>query len=108
MSSHTLFQNLLARAMFDPDGMQKIDCFRSERMMVGINCFMAGQAQASHVHEDADKFYLVLRGKARVTVGSETNDVEPGGLVWVPAGEPHAVTEALEESVIVVGLAPGK
>lgn len=104
--SHNYYQNLLARAVFDPQAMQKVDVFRTERLFIGLNCVEQGQSQRAHTHEAADKFYLVLRGKARITVSDDTNEVGPGGLVWVPAGTPHGIAEALEQSVILVGMAP--
>jgi quercetin dioxygenase-like cupin family protein len=39
-------------------------------------------------------------------VGDETREVVPGMLVWAPANEPHGVVEALERTVMLVGMAP--
>jgi quercetin dioxygenase-like cupin family protein len=53
-----------------------------------------------------DKFYLVLSGKARIAVGGETRELGTGGLAWAPAGVPHGIEIALEDSVILVTMAP--
>jgi len=41
-----------------------------------------------------------------LTVGSETAVAEAGTVVWCPAGVPHGVEEALERTVMLVGMAP--
>jgi quercetin dioxygenase-like cupin family protein len=91
---------------FDAGRAAKIDLVRGSALFLGLNTFEPGQRQAPHVHQGADKFYLLLSGKARMIVGDETRIVEPGTLVWTPAGEPHGVVEALERTVMLVGMAP--
>ena len=41
-----------------------------------------------------------------MTVGVETREVGPGTVVWAPADVPHGVAEALERTVLLVGIAP--
>ncbi len=94
------------RVAFDPSRAAKVDLARGSALFLGLNTFEAGQRQAPHVHPGADKFYLLVSGKARMIVGDETRVVEPGTLVWAPAGEPHGVDEALERTVMLVGMAP--
>jgi quercetin dioxygenase-like cupin family protein len=85
----------------------KVDLARGGHLMAGLNCFEPGQAQAVHAHAGADKFYLVLEGKARMQVGPEEAEVGPGTLVWAPAGVPHGVLRATERCVMVVGMSLG-
>lgn len=101
MSFHS---EVAARSVFSPDKMQKIDLVSSARLLLGLNCFEPGQAQAVHAHGGADKFYLVLSGRASVTVGELTRDVGAGDLVWAPAGTPHGVASAYERTVMLVGI----
>jgi quercetin dioxygenase-like cupin family protein len=75
-------------------------------MFVGLNCFEPGQSQKTHVHAGSDKFYLVVSGKARMVVGSDTRDVAAGTVVWAPADVPHGVLEAIERTVMLVAIAP--
>lgn len=84
----------------------KADLFRSERLFVGLNCFESGQTQPTHVHAGADKFYLVISGKARITVGSESRVAAAGTVVWAPADVAHGVDEALERTVMLVAISP--
>ena len=41
----------------------KSTLFRSERLMLGLNCLNPGQEQHPHVHGGQDKFYFVVEGK---------------------------------------------
>ncbi len=100
------FQSIDTAATFDAEKASKADLFSGQQLFVGLNCFEPGQAQKIHVHAGADKFYLVLTGKARMTVGEETREVEAGTVVWTPAGLPHGVNEALERTIMLVAIAP--
>lgn len=106
MTDQEPLQHLAERARFSTAKMTKIDCFRSERLLVGLNCFEPGQAQAVHAHASADKFYLVVSGKARFVVGDRTLEAGPGALVLAPEGVPHGVERALERTVVLVAIAP--
>ncbi|HLQ23426.1 MAG TPA: cupin domain-containing protein [Gemmatimonadales bacterium] len=106
MSAEELLQHLPARAAFRRDQMAKVDCFRSARLLVGLNCFETGQSQPIHAHAGADKFYLVVSGKARFVIGEQRLQAGPGDLILAPAGVPHGVETALERTVLLVGVAP--
>lgn len=98
------FPDVAARAVFAALKMQKLDCFATPRLRLGLNCFEPGQSQKAHAHEGADKFYLVLSGKATVTVGDETREVGAGDLVFAPEGVPHGVPAAHERTVMLIGI----
>jgi quercetin dioxygenase-like cupin family protein len=100
------FRDAAADAAFQPGKAVKTDLFRGDRLFVGLNCFEPGQAQPVHVHGGADKFYYVVSGRARITVGEETREVGAGAVVWAPADLPHGVDRALERTVLLVGIAP--
>jgi len=106
MESHELVQHLEGRAVFRADKMAKVDCFRSERLLVGLNCFEPGQSQAVHAHAGADKFYVVLSGKANFVVGDRTVAADPGDLILAPAGVPHGVARAETRTVVLVAMSP--
>lgn len=100
------FRTIDAAAGFGDDAPIKADLFAGRQLFVGLNCFEKGQTQPVHVHAGADKFYLVVSGRARMTVGIETEEAGPGTVVWAPAHVPHGVAEALERTVLLVGIAP--
>ena len=75
--------------------------------MVGLNCLEPGQTQAAHAHQGADKFYLVLEGNGKFTVGEEEKTAGAGTVVVAPAGIPHGVTNAADERLsLLVAIAP--
>jgi quercetin dioxygenase-like cupin family protein len=100
------FREIGSASSFRADAATKADLFRGESLFVGLNCFEPGQTQRVHTHAGADKFYLVVSGRARMTVGRDTREVGPGTVVWAPADVPHGVAEALERTVLLVGIAP--
>lgn len=109
MDSHespmpTFLPRLADRARFAAEKMQKLDCVETGRLLLGLNCFEPGQAQKVHAHSGADKFYLLLSGKAKVVVGGVARDVAPGDLVFAPAGVDHGVETAYERTVMLVGI----
>ena len=106
MDAQDLSQHLAARARFSASKMTKIDCFRSTRLLVGLNCFEPGQEQTVHAHPGADKFYFVISGKARFVVGNTTLEATSGDLILAPEGIPHGVERALERTIVLVGIAP--
>lgn len=103
----TYFTTIAGRASFGAGKFTKADLARGEHLLAGLNCFEPGQSQPVHAHAGADKFYLVLEGKARFRVGEEEGDAGPGTLVWAPAGVPHGVLAAHERSVILVAMTLG-
>ena len=100
------FRSILREATFSSDRAAKVDLWLGRQLFVGLNCFEPGQSQEVHAHAGADKFYLILSGKARMIVGEETRDVGEGTVVWAPADVPHGVVEALERTVMLVAIAP--
>lgn len=106
MDAQDLIQHLPTRAAFAPARMTKLDCFRSDRLLVGLNCFEPGQEQKIHAHDGADKFYFVVSGKASFVLGDRTLAARTGDLILAPAGVPHGVAQALERTVLLVAIAP--
>jgi len=100
----TFLPRLAERARFAAEKMQKLDCVETPRLLLGLNCFEPTQAQKVHAHAGADKFYLVLSGRAKVVVGSEARDVAAGDLVFAPAGVVHGVETAYERTVMLIGM----
>lgn len=94
------------RAAFRADAMSKVDCYRSERLFVGLNCFEPGQTQAVHTHAGADKFYVVLSGKATFVIADRQIAAQSGDLVVAPAGVPHGVARADERTVLLIAMSP--
>ena len=91
----------------NPDRYFKSTLFRSQRLLLGINCLDPGQTQKAHTHADQDKFYFVLEGEGEFVVGNETRTGGPGVAIWAPAGVEHGVTNhSTQRLVLLVGIAP--
>jgi quercetin dioxygenase-like cupin family protein len=95
-------------AVFSAEKMGKATIFRSERIMVGLNCFEVGQQHDLHAHEGMDKVYHVLRGTGRFLLEDRELAMEPGVMLVAPSGVPHGIRNDGDEKLIVVAiLAPG-
>jgi mannose-6-phosphate isomerase-like protein (cupin superfamily) len=73
---------------------------------VGLYALDAGAVDDQDPHTE-DEVYVILEGRARMTVGDETCDVGPGDTVFVPAGTPHLYHDITEDLRIVYVFAPG-
>ena len=103
------FIHPLAHAQARQDKPFKYTFFQSDRLLVGLNTLLPGQAQHLHDHPTQDKFYLVLDGAGEFTVGEETRLCATGELILAPAGVPHGVKnegDAMLSFMTVIAPAP--
>ena len=85
----------------------KTTLFRSDTLLLGINCLEPGQVQTPHDHAGQDKFYYVVEGNGRFQLGEELVTAKTGEVVWAPAGVVHGVTnEGDIRLTLLVGIAP--
>jgi mannose-6-phosphate isomerase-like protein (cupin superfamily) len=90
-----------------PDKQYKSTLFRSDALMLGLNCLSPGQEQHVHTHAGQDKFYFVVEGTGDFVVGDERQSAGPGMVVWAPAGVTHGVVNrGSTRLVLLVGIAP--
>ena len=85
----------------------KTTLFRSDTLLLGLNCLEPGQVQKAHDHADQDKFYYVVAGNGRFQLGEEQITAGTGAVVWAPAGVVHGVTNDGDDRLtLLVGIAP--
>jgi quercetin dioxygenase-like cupin family protein len=85
----------------------KTTLWQGQHVMIGLNCLEPGQSQKVHAHDGADKFYFVLEGHGKFTVGEEVKEADTGELVVAPSGVPHGVTNnANVRLTLLVTIAP--
>lgn len=85
----------------------KSTLFRSDALLLGLNCLEPGQTQSPHTHDDQDKFYYVVSGTGRFWLGQEQVTAGAGEVIWAPAGLDHGVTnEGNSRLTLLVGIAP--
>jgi quercetin dioxygenase-like cupin family protein len=95
-------------ARFNPEKMGKATLFESERILVGLNTFLPGQAHALHAHEGIDKVYHVLEGEGRFLLESRELAMQPGDMLIAPSGVPHGIRNDGRANLVVLAiLAPG-
>lgn len=92
---------------FSEDGLRKVALLETDDMFVDWYGLLPGQAQDVHVHDAADKCYLVLEGEGTFAVGAEERTLGPGALVVAERGEPHGVRNGGEDPLrLLVWMAP--
>ncbi|MCC3777333.1 cupin domain-containing protein [Streptomyces sp. UNOB3_S3] len=78
---------------------------RERNMSVGLYALDAGAADPQGPHAQ-DEVYLVVSGRASITVGTETTGVGRGSVVYVPAGTPHKFHHISEDLRVLVVFSP--
>ncbi|WP_329538264.1 cupin domain-containing protein (plasmid) [Streptomyces sp. NBC_01450] len=53
-----------------------------------------------------DEIYVVTAGRAKIETPGRTDEVSPGTVIFVPAGEEHRFTEVAEDLVLLVVFGP--
>ena len=90
---------------FRAEKMAKVSVFQTPRMFYDLYCLEPGQAQKVHAHAGSDKVYLVMEGRAIVTIGEEERVLGVGECVIAEAGIVHGV-RAEERAVCLVVTSP--
>jgi len=76
-------------------------------LSAGLYVLEAGATDPQSPHTE-DELYYVLRGRARVTVGEEQRDVQPGSLVFVAARDVHKFHDIAERLELLVFFGPAE
>ena len=87
------------------DGHPYLEFLREESMSAGLYVLPAGGVDRQEPH-DEDEIYLVVAGAGRFTAGETLRDVQPGDILFVPAGVPHRFHDITEELRLAVVFAP--
>jgi mannose-6-phosphate isomerase-like protein (cupin superfamily) len=74
-------------------------------MSAGVYVLRHGAADPQKPHKE-DEIYYVVRGKAKIRVGTEERSVGKGSVVFVEAGLEHRFFDIEQELVTLVIFAP--
>jgi mannose-6-phosphate isomerase-like protein (cupin superfamily) len=74
-------------------------------MSLGTYSIPAGGVDDQEPHTE-DEVYVVQTGRATLETPSDKVAVEPGSVIFVPAGETHKFTDITEDLALVVVFAP--
>ena len=103
-----LVKNLQDHVGSHPEKFFKNTLFRSDTLLLGLNCLEPGQVQQPHDHSDQDKFYYVIEGRGQFWLGEAQHEAGAGEVVWAPAGVRHGVANNHDVRLtLLVGIAPG-
>jgi mannose-6-phosphate isomerase-like protein (cupin superfamily) len=50
-----------------------------------------GKSSVRHFHPKAEESFYILKGRAKIDVGDETNFLEAGQIVLIPSPKPHKI-----------------
>lgn len=78
---------------------------RERNMSAGLYALPAGGTDPQSPHGQ-DEIYLVVSGRASITVGDETSHVARGSVVYVPARVPHRFHHITEDLRVLVVFSP--
>ena len=77
----------------------------SDDLSLGTYSIPVGGVADQEPHTE-DEVYVVQVGRATLVTDTGTVAVEPGSVVFVPAGEGHRFTDITEDLALVVVFAP--
>jgi len=84
--------------------MGKATLFRSDRLLVGLNCFEPGQSHALHAHHGMDKVYQVVEGSGLFLLADRELPMGAGDLLVAPDGVPHGVRNSGAGRLLVLAI----
>lgn len=64
-----------------------------------------GAEQRSHSHEDSEQVYVIVRGRGRMHVAGDEEDVAEGDLVFIPPATDHGITNDGSDTLVYVSAA---
>jgi mannose-6-phosphate isomerase-like protein (cupin superfamily) len=84
-----------------------LEFLRRESMSCGLYVLEAGAADPQEPHAE-DEVYVVVGGRAAITVAGRTQPVGPGSVVFVAATVPHRFHDIGERLSVLVFFAPAE
>jgi mannose-6-phosphate isomerase-like protein (cupin superfamily) len=61
-----------------------------------------GAEQRAHSHEDSEQVYVIVRGRGRMTVAGDEEEVGEGDLVFIPPATDHGIVNSGDEPLVYV------
>ena len=88
-------------------GKSYLEFLRVPAMSAGLYVLPAGGSDSQSPHQE-DELYYVIRGKARMRVGDESQPVGAGSVIFVEARAEHRFHDITEELAVLVFFAPAE
>ena len=84
-----------------------LEFLRVPAMSAGLYVLPGGGTDPQSPHKQ-DELYYVVRGKARMKIGSEDRAITQGSIIFVAAGVEHRFYDISEELTVLVFFAPAE
>ncbi len=78
-----------------------LEFIRAKSLSCGVYSLATGAKDLQGPH-DEDEVYFVVKGRARIRVGNEVEEVVPGSLIYVTASSEHRFVEIEEDITLLV------
>jgi mannose-6-phosphate isomerase-like protein (cupin superfamily) len=88
-----------------PDRVTWREFLRAGSMSAGVYLIPAGVADPQNPHNE-DEAYFVIAGRGGFEINGESQPVEPGTFLFVPARAPHRFHSVVEDLRLLVLFAP--
>jgi mannose-6-phosphate isomerase-like protein (cupin superfamily) len=88
-------------------GKRYLEFLRVPALSAGVYVLPKGGADPQKPHHE-DEIYYVIRGRARMQIGSDHAEVRPGSVIFVEAELEHRFYEIEEELYVLVFFAPAE
>ncbi len=88
-------------------GKSYLEFLRVPAMSAGVYVLPKGGVDSQKPHRE-DEMYFVVRGLARMQIGSEHSDVRAGSVIFVEAELEHRFYDLQEELEVLVFFAPAE
>ncbi len=89
------------------DGKPYLEFLRVPAMSAGVYLLPKGGTDPQKPHRE-DEMYYVIRGRARVQIGSDHAEVRTGSVIFVEAELEHRFYDIQEELELLVFFAPAE
>jgi len=104
--THFFHFDSLARQRADK-GKLYLEFLRVPAMSAGVYVLAKGATDPQKPHRE-DELYYVVRGEARMQIGSDHAEVRAGSVIFVEAEREHRFYDVTEELEVLVFFAPAE
>lgn len=91
-----------AHRRFSAEKYQKVSLFETPGTAMDVYCLEPGQAQKVHAHDKTDKYYYVIEGTGKVTIGDQVYDCGPGWAALARPTVPHGIANDSQGRLVVL------
>jgi len=84
-----------------------LEFLRVPAMSAGVYVLAKGSTDPQKPHRE-DEMYYVVRGRARMQIGSDHDEVRPGSVIFVEAELEHRFYDVQDELEVLVFFAPAE